>query len=150
MSSPPRWVLPSNREPKWDFISLGCFVTEKKRVTNITTVFFLLINFSTLSFTILLGFACVFILLYLEHITYKHHVFGSYILLDCFVVVVVVVLCVWIFLPAYVCAPHAAVPREARRGHWIPRNCMPPCGCWESNPGPLTEQPVFLMAEPSL
>jgi hypothetical protein len=26
----------------------------------------------------------------------------------------------------------------------------PPCGCWESNPGPLEEQPVLLTAEPSL
>ena len=25
-----------------------------------------------------------------------------------------------------------------------------PCGCWELNPGPLKEQPVFLTTEPSL
>jgi hypothetical protein len=25
----------------------------------------------------------------------------------------------------------------------------PPCGCWEPNPGPPEEQPVYLTAEPS-
>ena len=29
-------------------------------------------------------------------------------------------------------------------------SCELPCGCWESNPGPLEEQPVFLTVEPSL
>jgi len=29
-------------------------------------------------------------------------------------------------------------------------SCEPPCGCWELNPGPLEEQPVFLTTEPSL
>jgi hypothetical protein len=28
--------------------------------------------------------------------------------------------------------------------------CEPPCGCWDSNSGPLEEQSVLLTAEPSL
>jgi hypothetical protein len=28
--------------------------------------------------------------------------------------------------------------------------CEPPCGCWEFNSGALEEQPVLLIAEPSL
>ena len=28
--------------------------------------------------------------------------------------------------------------------------CELPCGCWESNPGPLEEQPVLLTTEPAL
>jgi len=28
--------------------------------------------------------------------------------------------------------------------------CEPPCGCWELNSGPLEEQPVSLVAKPSL
>ena len=31
-----------------------------------------------------------------------------------------------------------------------PGNCDPPCGCLELNPGPLEEQLVLLIAEPSL
>ena len=27
--------------------------------------------------------------------------------------------------------------------------CEPPCGVWESNSGPMEEQPVLLTAEPS-
>ena len=26
-------------------------------------------------------------------------------------------------------------------------SCEPPCGCWELNPAPVEEQPVFLIAE---
>ena len=44
------------------------------------------------------------------------------------------------------------IPMEARkcpgkrdRGGW---DLL--CGCWESSPGPLEEQPVLLTAEPSL
>jgi hypothetical protein len=29
-------------------------------------------------------------------------------------------------------------------------SCELPCGCWELNPDPLEEQPVFLSTEPSL
>ena len=28
--------------------------------------------------------------------------------------------------------------------------CEPPCGCWELNSGPLKEQSVLLISEPSL
>jgi len=31
----------------------------------------------------------------------------------------------------------------------VTNGCEPPCGCWESNPGPL-EQPVLLTSEPHL
>ena len=48
------------------------------------------------------------------------------------------------------------------RSHWKPEegigssengvtdSCELPCGCWESNPGPLEEQPVLFTVEPSL
>ena len=29
-------------------------------------------------------------------------------------------------------------------------SCELQCGCWELNPGPVGEQPVLLIAEPSL
>lgn len=32
----------------------------------------------------------------------------------------------------------------------ITDNCELPCRCWELNPGPLKEQPVLSIAEPSL
>lgn len=41
---------------------------------------------------------------------------------------------------------------EDRRDHWIPwtgirGSSEPTCGCWESNPYPLEEQSMFLIAE---
>jgi hypothetical protein len=44
---------------------------------------------------------------------------------------------------------------EAKRGScifWIRviDDYKPPCGCWESNSGPMQEQPVFSTIEPSL
>lgn len=36
-----------------------------------------------------------------------------------------------------------AVLAEVRRGQWITWNCELPCGCWESHPDPLEEQPVL-------
>ena len=58
-------------------------------------------------------------------------------------------MCVSIF-PAYMCT--SLVSAEARRG--VPETGVidgyePPSGCWEPNPGPLYEQPVFF-TEPSL
>jgi hypothetical protein len=35
-------------------------------------------------------------------------------------------------------------------GTGVTDSCEPPCGCWELNPEPLEEQPVFLTTEPSL
>ena len=32
----------------------------------------------------------------------------------------------------------------------ITDGCEPPCGCWELNSGPLEEQSVLLITEPSL
>jgi hypothetical protein len=32
----------------------------------------------------------------------------------------------------------------------ITENCKQPCGCWELNAGPLEEQKVLLLTEPSL
>jgi hypothetical protein len=47
------------------------------------------------------------------------------------------------------------MPTEVTRRHWIPGTGVTdgwelPYGCWELNPGPLEEQQVFLIAEPSL
>ena len=47
---------------------------------------------------------------------------------------------------------HRVLPGALRRpeegvgspGTGITDGCEPPCGCWESNPGPLEEQPVLL------
>lgn len=53
------------------------------------------------------------------------------------------------FMWMYVCAPHGClVPAEVRGGHWTPRTRVmnghePPRACWESNMGPLQEQPVL-------
>lgn len=51
----------------------------------------------------------------------------------------------------------SAVPVEARRGHYIPLELEYQALwtswwhlCWKRNPGPLEEQQVFLIAEPSL
>ena len=60
-------------------------------------------------------------------------------------------------LPAcmYMCHVHV-VPMEARDGGSVRSpgtgvidGCEPPCGCWESNLGPLEEQQMLLTAEPS-
>lgn len=40
--------------------------------------------------------------------------------------------------------------RTSVSGTGITEKYEPPCGCWELNPEPLQEQPVFLNAEPSL
>ncbi|CAO2641153.1 hypothetical protein LEMLEM_LOCUS25650, partial [Lemmus lemmus] len=32
----------------------------------------------------------------------------------------------------------------------ITYGCEPPCGCWESNSGPLEEQSMLLTTEPSI
>ena len=46
-------------------------------------------------------------------------------------------------------------PWNPEEGVQLPRTgvtdgCELLCGCWETNPGPLQEQPLFLTAEPSL
>ena len=53
-------------------------------------------------------------------------------------------------MSAYVCVP--SVPEKDIRSPetGVTESCELPCGCWESNPGPLKEQAVFLTAEPSL
>ena len=62
------------------------------------------------------------------------------------------------YIIIYVCGVFAClsvpdmhdVPKDSKRGHRIPwswsyRRCESPCGCWESNPGPLGEQAVLLL-----
>jgi hypothetical protein len=46
---------------------------------------------------------------------------------------------------------NVAVFRNTRRRHQDPitDGCEPPCGCWELNSGPLKEQAMLLIAEPS-
>jgi hypothetical protein len=39
---------------------------------------------------------------------------------------------------------------EARRGHQMPQNCQPPCGCWDLNLVSLKEQSAFLTTKPLL
>lgn len=47
------------------------------------------------------------------------------------------------FVCTYVCVLLVCLmPTEARRGCWVPGTGVidssePPCGCWETNPGPL-------------
>jgi hypothetical protein len=47
--------------------------------------------------------------------------------------------------------PHVCLmPSEAKHGIRSPGSGFTDSGCWESHPGPLEEQPVFLTTEPSL
>jgi hypothetical protein len=39
---------------------------------------------------------------------------------------------------------------QQRASDPIADGCEPPCGCWELNSGPLEEQSVLLIREPSL
>jgi hypothetical protein len=39
---------------------------------------------------------------------------------------------------------------QKRASDPITDGCEPPCGCWELNSGPLEEQLVLLITEPSL
>ena len=61
------------------------------------------------------------------------------------------------FACTYVCEPHIClVPAKVKIGYWIPGTgvmdgCeLPPCVCWELNPGPLQGQRVLLTTEPFL
>jgi hypothetical protein len=58
------------------------------------------------------------------------------------------------FLKIYLCimsALSACTPAcQKRASDPIIDDCEPPCGCWEMNSGPLEEQSVFLITEPSL
>jgi hypothetical protein len=48
-------------------------------------------------------------------------------------------------------ASESTVPAGQKRAlDPITDGCEPPCGCWESNLGPLEEHPVLLVSEPSL
>lgn len=58
-------------------------------------------------------------------------------------------------LPTCVSVHHVcAVPAEARRNQGkfpatgVTYSCELPCGFWETNPGPLQEQQMFLIPEP--
>lgn len=52
---------------------------------------------------------------------------------------------------AHVWAPHARSEAGVRcPGNGVMDDCELPCGCWESNPGLLQEQQMFLTAEPLL
>lgn len=61
---------------------------------------------------------------------------------------------IWVFfLHVYVCTKYVLRAMEVRGGCWIPgviHSCKLPCGFWESNLGPLEEQPVDLTAKCSL
>jgi hypothetical protein len=53
----------------------------------------------------------------------------------------------------YVCALCACClqkPEEALDALKWSYRCQLPCGCWDSDAGPLEEQPVLLTTEPSL
>ena len=55
------------------------------------------------------------------------------------------------YLELFMCLVH--LPPEESVGTpvtGITHICEPPCACWESNLGPVEEQPVLLTAEPSL
>lgn len=65
-----------------------------------------------------------------------------YIVYECFA-------CAYVFLPLH------ALPTMARNGIWslvteITDSCELTWMCWELNPYPLEEQPVLLIAEPSV
>jgi hypothetical protein len=53
------------------------------------------------------------------------------------------ILCMWVHC-------HFLQWHQKRTSDPITNGCEPPCGCWELNSGPLEEQSVFLIAEPSL
>ena len=70
------------------------------------------------------------------------------------------ILCVWVFVYVYgccmsvlhICAWSLWRPEDSLRssGTEVTGNCEMPCGCWDLNPGPLEEQPMFLITGPSL
>ena len=39
---------------------------------------------------------------------------------------------------------------QERASDFVMDGCVPPCGCWDLNSGPLEEQSVLLTTEPSL
>jgi hypothetical protein len=45
---------------------------------------------------------------------------------------------------------HCLETQKKRTLDSITDGCEPPCGCWESNSGPLEGQSVLITAEPSL
>jgi hypothetical protein len=54
-----------------------------------------------------------------------------------------IILCIWVH--------HCSLQTHQKRApDPITDGCEPPCGCWELNSGPLEEQSVLLIAEPSL
>jgi hypothetical protein len=63
---------------------------------------------------------------------------------------------IYVHIYTYTCIYHMhAVPSEARRGVISPRTgaisgFKPPCGCCKLNQGPLQEQQVVSIPEPSL
>lgn len=65
------------------------------------------------------------------------------------------ILCVWVFDGMYVCVSCIClVPVGVRKGviflgTGVMKNCKLPCGAWESNPGPLNQQPLLLANDPS-
>jgi hypothetical protein len=68
-------------------------------------------------------------------------------------VCVCVCVCVCVFACMYDCVPlDSLVPEDIIRflRAGITDGCEPPCGGWESNPGPLEEQPVLLTTELNL
>lgn len=49
----------------------------------------------------------------------------------------------------YVCVPHAFSAYRGQKKVLVADGCELSLRCWESNPGPLQEQPVHLTMEPS-
>jgi hypothetical protein len=66
---------------------------------------------------------------------------------QCYVVLGFFFFLIYLF---YLYEYNVTVVRHTRRGYLIIDGCEPPCGCWELNSGPLEEQSVLLITEPSL
>jgi hypothetical protein len=56
----------------------------------------------------------------------------------------------FIIYKAYTIPPACMPAGQKRTPNLIMDGCESPCGCWELNSGPLEEQPVLLIPEPSL
>ena len=61
----------------------------------------------------------------------------------CLFVCLFFIMCIWVHC-------HYLKTHQERASDPITDGGEPPCGCWETNSGPLEEQPVLLMAESSL
>lgn len=56
-------------------------------------------------------------------------------------------LCLYLVCVNYLCRPEGVFVPPGTRIQMV--DYGPPCGCWDSNPCPLEEQPLLLIPKPS-